>query len=240
MCQWFDSICYHNQTMNRTVLVFSHNYLTKDWRTIVDEQLMLLKRTGLYTRAGQIHLGVYSEDFDSITEFMDKVRRIDTDSKCTVKVHKENDSERQTLIMLQEVCLSSPEADILYYHTKGVTTDPFSDPEKHRTVTSWRRVMEYFCIEKWPVCIEALKSHDCVGILYGEWDNREWSMIFFSGNFWWSKSEHINKTPSMHERDNWMGCETLVTSIPHSWSSVYHPTIQPYGFYFDPQDYRKL
>lgn len=226
--------------MERPVLIFSHSYLTKDWRAIVDEQLTLLKRTGLYEKAQSIHFGVYSEDFDSIAEFRDKVRKLDTQSKSEIRIHKFNDAERQTLIMLQETCRENPQADVLYYHTKGVTTDLFSDPEKYRTVTSWRNVMEYFCLEKWPLCLEALKTHDCVGILYGEWDNRVWKMVFYSGNFWWSKSEHINNTPSMYGRDNWMGCETLVTSIPHAWSSLYHPTIMPQDFFFDPEDYRKL
>ena len=226
--------------MERPVLIFSHSYLIKDWRTIVSEQMGLLKRTGLYAKAQRLHFGVYSEDFDSLAEFRDMVRKTDTESKSEIHIHAHNDAERQTLIVLQDKCRENPDADVLYYHTKGVTTDPFSDPEKHRTVTSWRHAMEYFCIERWPLCLDALKTHDCVGILYGEWDNRVWKMKFYSGNFWWSKSEHINKTPSMQGRDNWMGCETLVTSIPHAWSSIYHPTIMPQDFFFDPEDYRKL
>jgi hypothetical protein len=236
----FESCPDRKKQMERPVLIFSHNYLVKDWRTIVGEQMGLLKRTGLYDKAAEIHFGVHSEDFDSIAEFGRMVRNLDLKSKSTIHVHPENDAEKRTLIILQETCRRVPEADVLYYHTKGVTADPFLDPEKYRTSTSWRRAMEYFSLEKWPLCINALKSHDCVGILYGEWDNGVWKMTFFSGNFWWSKSEHMNNTPSMHGRDNWMGCETLVTSIPHAWSSLYHPTIMPQDFYFDPEDYRKL
>ena len=68
--------------MERPVIVFSHNYLTKDWRTIVGEQLGLLKRTGLYAKAGKICFGVYSDDFDSLAEFQDMVRKLDTESKA--------------------------------------------------------------------------------------------------------------------------------------------------------------
>ena len=226
--------------MERPVIVFSHNYLTKDWRTIVGEQLGLLKRTGLYAKAGKICFGVYSDDFDSLAEFQDMVRKLDTESKASITFHRTNDSERQTLILLQETCREFPEADVLYYHTKGVTTDPFSQPEKYRTVTSWRHAMEYFCMEKWPMCVELLKTHDCVGILYANWKNDFFEMVYFSGNFWWARSEHVNRTPPMSERDNWMGCETLVSSIPHVWFNLYHPTIMPQDFYFDPEDYRRL
>lgn len=226
--------------MERKVLVFSHNYLSKDWRTIVGEQLGLLRRTGLYGKASQIHFGVYSEDFDSLTEFQSMVRAVDTESKSKIDFHQTNDNERPTLMRLQEVCRENPGADVLYYHTKGVSSDPFSDPEKHRTVTSWRHAMEYFCIEKWPRCIDLLRTHDCVGILYANWKNAYFEMVYFSGNFWWATSDHVNRTPPMSERDNWMGCEGLITSVPHVFCNLYHPTIKPQGFFFDPQDYRKV
>lgn len=231
--------------MEKPIIIFSHNFLTNTWRTIVGEQMDLLKRTGLYDRASQIHFGVYSEEFDNIVEFTEKVKILDQNSKCKIHVQSTNDNERPTLIKLQEVCQENPGAFVLYYHTKGVSANPFSDPDTFKQRTSWRHCMEYFCIEKWPRCVDLLYTHDCVGPLYANWSNHIYgfNLAFFSGNFWWATSDHINKTPTMHERDNWMDCETLITSIPHVYCNLYFPiphkeTVQ--GFLFDPFDYRRI
>lgn len=229
----------------RPVLIFSHNYLIRDWRTIVREQLSLLSRTGLYERALKIRFGVCSTDFDSSKEFHDMVKFLDTDSKTEIRFHRENNNEKDTLIWLQRLCLENPGCDVLYYHAKGVTVDPLCDREQHRLRTSWRHAMEYFCMERWPLCTRLLQTHDCVGISYAEWmwpkpgfPEERLSERFFSGNFWWATSEHVNRTDRMENRDNWLGCETMITSAPHAYCNMYHPTVFPHEHYYDPADYR--
>lgn len=207
--------------------------------------MFLLKRTGLYEVASQLHFGVYADSFGSLDEFMDKVKFLDSDKKIKVYVHPENDNEKPTLLKLQEVCKENPGAYILYYHSKGVSVDPHLRPEEYRKRTAWRHCMEYFCLERWPKCVGLLENHDCVGILYASWSNHlvPFYLQFFSGNFWWAKSDHINKTESMTERDNWMGCETMVTSAPHTYCTLYNP-IPPattvHDFFFDPKEYRNI
>jgi hypothetical protein len=90
--------------------------------------------------------------------------------------------------------------DILYTHSKGVTM-----PEVI-SVSNWREILSYFTITKWKKCIKWLEVSEVVGII----DNparKEMNTghpIFPSGNFWWSKSEHIRNLPDPINSEEYM------------------------------------
>ena len=66
-------------------------------------------------------------------------------------------------------------------HSKGVTRNG-------KGFTDWRILCDYFTMSKWKLNIELLKENDCVGI-----NLLKYPKLHFSGNFWWSKSEYLNK-----------------------------------------------
>ena len=73
---------------------------------------------------------------------------------------------------------------IYYFHTKGV-----SKPEN----THWthrRQILNYYTISKYEISIKLLKYYDAVGVTLFKHPK-----LHFSGNFWWSKSEHISTLP---------------------------------------------
>ena len=70
---------------------------------------------------------------------------------------------------------------IYYIHSKSIT-------RKHQCYTDWTNLCNYFTITKWRLSIELLYYYDSVGTNLKNFPKKH-----YSGNFWWSKSEHINK-----------------------------------------------
>lgn len=226
---------------NKKILVFSHNYIAHNWLTIVKEQLELLKTSGLYEAAHQVYYCCFAEDPFDFCKFYNLVRSLDQKQKIIIINHAINDCERQTLLFMQRVVKNYTDAYLLYYHTKGVSTKFRNDLVSEKNVTSWRKMMEYFNIENWKISIQKLEEgSDICGALYGFWMSQHHQGHYFGGNFWWTHSEYFNKLPSMEERDNWMGCETLITSIAHVWHSFFpgYPGKSLYDSYFDPKNYK--
>ena len=230
----------------KPILVFSHNYINHNWFEIVEEQLSKLVYSGLYDNATEIYYGAYAHDQFQLFKFIDLVKFWDTKNKIRIVNHPFNDGEKQTLILLQETVKNYPDANVLYYHTKGITS--LQTHEQHlgsldyKNIESWRHVMEYFNIEQWEDSIANLRSNeiiDTAGCLYVNESGYPYQ-FFYAGNFWWAKSSYLNKLPDMKERDNRMGCELWIGSIEHDWINFYSGKGGViYHEYFDPRDYRK-
>ena len=226
----------------KPILVFAHNYINYNWFEIVEEQLSKLVNSGLYNRATEIYYGAYAHDQFQLFKFIDLVKFWDTKNKIRITIHPINDGERQTMILLQEIIKSYPDAHVLYYHTKGITSllnhiDDVGDVE-YKNIESWRHVLEYFDIELWQDCIKALDEVDVCGALYVS-KGSPWN-YFFSGNFWWANSKYLNTLPDMKLRDNRMGCELWIGQGSHSWINFWDSQGgSMYKEYFDPKDYRK-
>ena len=228
----------------KPILIFCHNYINHNWYEIVDEQLSKLVNSELYDNATEIYYGVYAEDNFQLYKFIDLVKDWDSKDKIKIVVHPINDGERQTMILLQEIIKNYPDAYVLYYHTKGITSiQNHTDLEdiKYQNIESWRHILEYFNIELWEDCINTFKGNpniDLCGALYVE--NGEPFNLYYSGNFWWGKSSYLNNLPNMRERDNRMGCELWIGCNNHNWVNFHSSEGgNIYYEYFDPINYRK-
>lgn len=78
--------------------------------------------------------------------------------------------------------------NILYIHTKGVTT-----PD-NVCIDDWRQYMTYFVINQYNKCFEVLDDYDSCGV-----DLVSDPTIHYSGNFWWANSSYIKKLPTIEE-----------------------------------------
>lgn len=111
----------------------------------------------------------------------------------------ENIYEGQTLRRIHKHVLE--DCAVLYLHTKAVT---WYEPEKGN---DWRKLMEYFCVERWRDCVAKLEEYDCVGV--------NWMTVprpHFAGNFWWARSDYLRTLgmpsyshDSRHEYEMWIG-----------------------------------
>ncbi len=229
--------------IDKPILVFAHNYIDYNWFEIVNEQLLKLIKSGLYNQATEIHYCAYAHDKYQLFKFIELIQQYDSDQKIKITIHPLNDGEKQTMIHLQEICKNYPEAYVLYYHTKGITSK-INHPDlvlEYKNTESWRHAMEYFNIECWEQSLEELTLDpiSTVGIFYvgdSGWPYK----YFYSGNFWWAKASYLNTLPSMKDRDNRMGCELWIGTGNHYWKNLYPAKGgNIYDEYYDPKEYRK-
>lgn len=233
---------------NTNVAVFVHNYLDNDWDTIVNEQLLKLKNSGLYTRADKIYFGVYSKSHDDYYKFKKQIDNLDSDVKIEIVRYIDNNLEFNTLCNLQNYCRLNPSSYILYYHTKGSSRQP-SD-FVYKNVTSWRHCLEYFVIEKWKISLLNLieDKSDLCGSLYltsFKFLNYEYRN-YYSGNFWWGSASYINTLPNLTRSksfyfDNKVEMELWIGKSAHRWINYYGENVSSwYEHHFDSDIYQKV
>jgi hypothetical protein len=145
------------------------------WREVVEDQLTLMRASGLYEFTQNVFIGLLGPDPDAFDYADDKLR---------VVYHYAGFGEYEfpTLTRLHALCGSfKPHGDelVYYLHTKGVFTDT---PQTQ----AWRRYMQYFAIERHADCVRALADHDVCGV---DWYSTPWP--HFSGNFWWARADYV-------------------------------------------------
>lgn len=154
--------------------VFYHLYQYGDWQNLLAEQSQLLIDSGLAEACEFIHVGVSGND---VPGSFDKFKFVKNEEPWT--------EETPTLSTLKNFCIQNEDYSVLYMHTKGVT-------QPMQSTYDWRKIMEYFCIEKWQHAVQKLEEHDAVGCLY--MDHCYYGYFpHFSGNFWWANASYVNR-----------------------------------------------
>lgn len=109
--------------------------------------------------------------------------------------------EFPTLSKLVTYCRLNPEARVFYFHNKGVTYNP-----PWEAVEAWREYMEYYIIERYQDCLYELEKDDIAVCSQGL---RDYPCTHFSGNFYWTRCDYLNKLPafntsSRYEAEFWI------------------------------------
>jgi hypothetical protein len=107
-----------------------------------------------------------------------------------------------------------------YIHTKGVSNRHQGEDRKHlqNNINSWRLIMEEGVIWNWKQCYSKLDSFDTIGIKYEEHihdsggNPMPFKGRFYSGNFWWSKSEYIKTLSIIEIPSNYLSSEMWICS----------------------------
>lgn len=155
--------------------VFYHVYQGCDWQSLFDEQAGLLVSSGLCQNAEFIHVGINGKELP----------KVPASNFRAVLNPLPHDEETPTLMALKQFCAQNEDAHVLYMHTKGIT-------QPMQSTHDWRKIMEYFCVERWADCIDKLQKHDAVGCLY--MDECYYGFFpHFSGNFWWANASYVNR-----------------------------------------------
>jgi hypothetical protein len=176
------------------IAIFYHIYQFGNWASLVEEQLDTLFSSGLVDVSEFVHVCINGNKQIHIEH-----------PKISVSLNPEPwTEETPTLLSLRDFCSKNSGWKVLYFHTKGITRP---SPE----VTDWRKVMEYFCIEQWQRCLEALDTHDAVGCLFVD-DCYYGFYPHYSGNFWWANSDYIARLDDNYlvggirqNREFWIG-----------------------------------
>jgi len=140
---------------------------------IVQEQILSIVSSGLYDITDKIYCFIcnYNKDILNVINKYDKFIIISTNENLYEKYAINN----------YKKYINDNEYYLYYFHSKSV-----SRQEKY--YNDWRILCDYFTLTKWRLSIELLKYYDCVGT-----NMKQFPKIHYSGNYWWSKSEHLNK-----------------------------------------------
>lgn len=189
--------------------VYYHLYIPNDWKSFLwaqflDRHLGKLRQSRLYDIA-KINLAItmprywsempgynFSRNRDPGTPltFEDKIREYVGNRYPKAKILEVRDLsevnlyESQTLRFLHQSACQT-DAYFLYIHSKGM-----HNYHPAAATDNWLEILDYFIIDRWASNIKHLETHDVVGVR----DAMSRDLVM-SGNFWWSKSEHIKKLP---------------------------------------------
>jgi len=90
---------------------------------------------------------------------------------------------------------------IYYFHTKAVKYD------KNHFNYKIRKILDFYTLNKYELSLKLLKYYDAVGVSLSRYPK-----MHFSGNFWWSTSEHVNKLSNVS--DKYFAPEMYICSNP--------------------------
>jgi len=180
-----------------------HVAMMNDWKRIVNEQTKRLIDSGLLERTGRVLIGVVGGELKA--GHLDRRLAAKATIVCSPDLKR---FEFHTLKLLRDY---APGRDFKawYIHTKGVSRPGQGDEApvagrhvqsaSRRVVEEWRDLMEHFIVDRFEHCLRELDSCDACGINLREKNSKK---THFAGNFWWSKSSHIETLPKV-DNLNW-------------------------------------
>ena len=195
-------------------IIYYHYFCTERSAKIFDSTLNKIVDSELYCHTNTLFVNVIGIDCNRhLSELQikykdkkkilfkshrsDKLKKIrdsytkDQISKNPRLIKGSNGMEGDTLELLHTNTINSTEnANILYIHSKGATNqDGFC---KWNSREEWRNHLENGTINNWRECLNNLADKPHVGPNY--FGNYQANGIpHYSGNFWWTTSEHIKK-----------------------------------------------
>ena len=191
----------------RTTIIH-HCYLRYSWKEILEEQIHLMKDSGLYDACSEIFATAYADEENNMIEFKKVIEREDTLGKWHIIELKSNNYEFDALKFLREYC-ENKHANICYFHLKGVISNEITP---NIGIPTWRNYLNYFTINKWKENIERLKMNDVVCV---DWNFNDMHQRYvMGGHFFWTKSEYVRTLPQPMNDENRYLSEIWITSVP--------------------------
>uniref|UniRef100_A0A6C0B066 Glycosyltransferase n=1 Tax=viral metagenome TaxID=1070528 RepID=A0A6C0B066_9ZZZZ len=228
--------------MDRPIYIYIHVCCINNWKTIFKNLYDNIKIYKIYDKVTEIRIGILGDDEEFFNQLNDNKIKILGYSK-----NKPGVFERFTLNKMYQDSLKE-DFYCLYMHTKGVS----KRHENNIMIKEWVECMLYFNLNFHEFCIEYLKYFDAIGILLGMGgqincdsnidkfnlpniiNNKEikikqrftknigFPLLHYSGNFWWSKSEHI-KNSLQYIGPNYLDPEFAITKpISSNYLSLFN------------------
>jgi len=202
-------------------LIVYHIFCVGDYIDVVNRQISRLISSGLYDWADVIEVScVDPQDnyfgIDEVFENLNKVNLLKTDR---------NHYEWWGINKIWELSQNN-EGQVLYFHTKGVSNKYLKKDEneiselKINGIKWWVESLEYFLIDNWTDCVNALDTNDNCGVtcINGWW----W------GNFWWSNLSWVKNNPKPAQGDRWYFENWLNHARQPKIKEFHHFTFNPY------------
>lgn len=215
--------------------IFYHIFIETNWYDIVQEQLERLHNSGLL-KTSKLKIGVvygYGINKESNVEKLESI--LENFYNYEIMFVEPNGccGESSTLKKLSELCENTDEnLNILYLHTKGITQH---QTEREIPVREWRKMMEYFLVDKWEDCVTKLnEGFDCCGINYqnhaANIKNETKLIQIFNGNFFWVNSKYVKTLDDTILFEHRYSAENWILSSEHKCFSFLdvHPAFNLY------------
>lgn len=212
------------------VHIYYHIYAIDGVESIIDEQLSLIKSYFKFPYILNVGISLAEENI-SITHILhkfDKIRDV-----------RAKGYEFVTLDLIEKDKDKFDNADyILYLHTKGASKQYDIN---YPNIISWRRVMNYFNIEKVSNVFKIFEKTDfnTYGVLLSHIRNFK---LHYSGNFWWMKGSYAKTIDISNVKKNRYNAETNYISHGIDWkpySPYNNDVINNYEIYFEREEYAK-
>lgn len=175
--------------------IFWHILELNNWRLVVRDQWENIFSSGILNYIENIYITFLGSNIKELDWLLEK------DKKITIKNYSRDNNHFERLCLNDLLYWSkNNDGNILYIHSKGVSRphNPY--------VWGWRKLMEYYLINKHKICIDKLNNgYDAVGsivINQGLTHHKildENHCYHFSGNFWWSKTDYIRRLSKIPE-----------------------------------------
>ena len=188
------------------IYIYIHIAAINNYRDIFKMLIHRIRDSGLYNIVKEIRCGILNTgDYD---------KSIFEDPKIIVRGISNDLSlyEKFTINMLQYDA-KNEDFKVLYLHTKGVTKpgNPY--------IQSWVDYLCYFNIYQHETCSNLLTVYDTVGVNIC----KPPGPCHYSGNFWWSKSNYINRlepcTNKTYNAPEFWLCEKYIGKYACLWQS---------------------
>jgi hypothetical protein len=170
---------FANKPSSLQIFGFHHICFLNNGEDIANEQINKIKVSGLYDATTTIFCTLLGDIPPSFV-LPEKYEII---HKSPVLITSE-----RTILEYMYNFSKETNGKYWYIHTKGVTR---YGTNFYKNVESWRRYMEYFVLIRWRQCIADLDNYEVAGVSYTIKPKPH-----FSGNFWWSRGDYIQKNPT--------------------------------------------
>ena len=157
------------------VQVFYHLACMGNWKQVLEEQLLQLKRHGF----SNLFMTVLGTDQDLLTVY-DQCKELAVAVKKIVHAPELTHFEKPALVAIEQYARHNT-GYVLYLHSKGV-----SNPADE-TKIKWRRLMMKELVENWEFCVMQLLHYDVVGVNWRDMPPTS----HFSGNFWYASTSYL-------------------------------------------------
>jgi len=166
--------------MQEVFNIYFHIALAQNWKQSFDRVNGHLLDSGIIDKCNSI---VYSinGNFNEVGDYVKGKTKNNVLFLAKNSYHEE--FEFPTINLLKSDC-ENQNIKALYVMSKSATT-PFTQQQKDHI-----DVMSYFNITQYENCLKLLDEYDAVGVDYHSSPYKH-----FSGNFFWTKSEHVKKLP---------------------------------------------
>jgi len=197
--------------------VFIHVYLINDWFKILEEQLEKIVKSKLINVC-QIKIFAVKDKNDMsevlLRNLIKKYKNIEIGSISNNMGCGECVTIKEIKLFVNNILEN---VNILYIHSKGVTQ--YNSP-REKPVAEWRKMMEYYLIEKWKDCISHLElGYDCCGINYQDHaaniEGERKLIKIINGNFFWATSDYIKKIDNQFKFTTRYCPENWILSVQH-------------------------